>query len=182
MLQAPDSAVSLEIPEGSRGVYVMGVDIDVSKFKSFVDDEECFVSPVVEIVHMKEDDAAEPNTHKVRIPHCLRDASQLQLIRVRRRRSSSNAPFQHITSVTSTTRSHSIDDGYSVDDNYITIFSHTFSEFVCTSCHNTCKGTIKLFLFAKLKAWRDKMSTTVKIKSFLCSPLFLIDDFREVSI
>ena len=177
-LQAPGSDVSLEIPKGSRGVYVMGVHTDVSKFKNVIEDKECFVSPVVEILHKTEDDIEEPESHTIRIPHCL-DASKLQLIQVRRGRSFSNAPFQHISPKH---KVHTNDAGYIVDHNYITIFSRKFSEFVCTSCNNTCKGTIRLFLFGNLNAWGRKNVTTVKMKSFLCSPLFMIDDFRQVGI
>ena len=157
----------------------MGVHTDVSKFKNFVEEEECFVSPVVEILHKNEDDAVEPKSHTVRIPHCLSDASQLQLIRVRRGRSSNNAPFQYISPKD---RFHTNDDGYLVDHQHITIFSQKFSEFVCTSCHTTCKGTIKLVLFGKLTAWARKNVTTVQMKSFLWSPLFRIADFRRVGI
>ena len=178
-LQAPGSDVSLEIPEGSRGVYVMGAHTDVSRFKSFVAEEECFVSPVVEILHKTEDDAVEPESHTVRIPHCLSDASQLELIRVRRGRSSNNAPFRHISPKD---KFHISDDQYFVDRNYITILSRQFSEFICTSCKNTCKGTIRLFLFGNLNTWGKKNVTTVKMKSFLCSPLFRINEFRQVGI
>ena len=55
ILRAPGSDVSLEIPKGSRGVYVMGVHTDVSTYKNCVKDMEWFVSPVVEIEHRRSD-------------------------------------------------------------------------------------------------------------------------------
>ena len=175
-LQAPGSEVSLEIPEGSKGVYVMGVHTDVLSFNNVVDDEECFVSPVVEIIHKKEDDDTEPEYHTIRVPHCLSDTSQLQLIRVRRGRSSNSAPFQLIPPVD---KNRNI-DCFSVDKSYVTIYSKKFSDFVCTTCNTTCQGTIQMFLFGKLNSWQSKNVTTAQMKSFLCSPLFKISEFRDV--
>ena len=180
-LQAPDSEVSLDIPDGSTGVYVMGTHIDFSRFSNFVEDAECFVSPVVEIEHKNLDnDIAdkELKLHTVTIPHCLRNRSQLGRIKVRRGKSSNGVSFKHILHMD---ESHSIDQCYFVDSKNITILSREFSEFVCTSCNTTCQGTIKLFLFGKLNTWEMKNLTTVQIKSFLCSPLFRIAEFRDVS-
>ena len=176
-LQALGSEVTLQIPEGSKGVYVMGAHTDVSYFKNVVDlDDIGFVSPVVEIIHKKEDDDTELKSHTIRVPHCLSDAKQLQLVRVRRGKSSNCAPFQHMPRVDA---SENI-DCYSVDENYVTIYSKKFSDSVCTTCNTTCQGAIHMFLFGKLNAWKSKKVTTAQIKSFLCSPLFKIAEFRDV--
>ena len=50
ILQAKGSDVSLEIPKNSRGVYVMGVHTDFSNYHYVVASEECFVSPVVQVL------------------------------------------------------------------------------------------------------------------------------------
>ena len=179
ILQAPGSDVSLEIPKGSSGVYVMGVHTDVSTHKHIVADEECFVSPVVEIEHKSiGNDTAdkELKLHTLRIPHCLKDKSLLQDIRVRRGKLSSSFQFHE-----SLDEMHSLDHYYFVDNDSITISTYKFSEFVCTTCNTTCHGIVQVFLFGKLNSSIDKTLTTVKIKSFLCSPLFKISEFRDVS-
>ena len=136
ILQAPGSDVSLKIPNGSRGVYVMGVHTDVTTYKNCVEDIECFVSPVVEIEHRRTendttDELLKPRTLK--ISHCLRDRSLLHVIKVRRGKLS--GCFEEIPSIDEI---HSEDHCYFLDDTSITISSRHFSEFICTSCHTTC--------------------------------------------
>ena len=181
ILQAPGSDVSLEIPKGSIGVYVMAVHTNVSTYKNCVEDIECFVSPVVEIEHRRtENDTTDEllKPHTLKIPHCLRDRALLQAIKVRRGKLSSYVPFQEIPSLDEI---HSMDHCYLVDDNSITISTSKFSEFICTTCSTTCQGTIQLFKYGRLKPWPDKDVSTVQMKSFLCSPLFRISEFRDVS-
>ena len=48
-LQAPSSDVSLDIPDGHRGVYVKGVHTNHSSVCHILDKKECFISPAVEV-------------------------------------------------------------------------------------------------------------------------------------
>ena len=186
ILQAPGSEVSLDIPYGSKGVYVMGTHLDFSRFNNVVEDKECFVSPVVEIEHKSFDNGTTdkdshtlPHSHTLTIPHCLRERwSKAEFVNVQRGKPSNTVPFEDVLSVDET---HSIDQCYFIDSKNITILSREFSEFICTSCNTTCQGTIKLLLFGKFNTWRKKEITTAQMKSFLCSPLFRIAEFRDVS-
>ena len=51
ILKDPKSNVSLHIPKGSTGVFWKCVHIDHSKFKSHIPDDECLITPLVEIHH-----------------------------------------------------------------------------------------------------------------------------------
>ena len=88
VLHDPGSDVSLEIPDGSRGVYVMGVHTDISKFKDVIEMRNVSSPQWSKFYTRMKMMFLKPESHTVRIPHCLRDASQLELIRVRRGRSS----------------------------------------------------------------------------------------------
>ena len=120
----------------------------------------------------------ELNRHTLRIPHCLNNKSMIWLLRVRRGNSSYSTPFEELPHMEEFGNFRSC---YSANENIVTISATEFSEFVCTTCNTTCLATIKTFLFGSLDNWRDDETTTVEIKSFLCSPLFRIAEFRDVS-
>ena len=61
-LQPPGSDVSMDIPDGSRGLYMMRVHTDLTDLEYVVKDEECFVSPVVEIFHYNDSDSTAKKT------------------------------------------------------------------------------------------------------------------------
>ena len=151
ILQCPTSDVSMNIPAGAIGVYVMGVHTNFSFFKTMLDVQECFVSPLVEIECKNTDTESETkhqNVYIVKVPHCLKQKSLLDLIRVRQIKRS-----LQIHEILPQGDSLSADH-YSVDKNFITICVKHFSEFVCTTCQTTCQATVKSFLFANLGVWK----------------------------
>ena len=90
--------------------------------------------------------------------------------------------FQEIQAWTETwTETADEDESYEIDNKFITIFTRKFSTFVCTSCDNSCQATVMLFLLGNLEQRRENNDTLTKIKSFLCSDLYRIKDFRKVS-
>ena len=181
-LQFLGSDVSLEIPDGYKGVYVMGVHTDVSSFNNVVDDEECIVSPAVEVLHRSlgsDIDEKRLEMLTINITHCVSEESALKLIRVKRRDVSRGIPFQELKYADGP---EADEDSYSVNGNLVQIKTRKFSEFVCTTCKITCQASVRIFLFAALNAWRRNNNTTVKIKSFLCSSLFRITEYRNVCI
>ena len=176
ILQHPESEVSLNIPEGSEGVFVMGVHTDHTKFKNFLKEEECFVSPVVEVKRRNLTDESLPVNVIINIPHCLTDTKSLQYIRVKKGDSFHSSTFIELENADELNTSD-----VHVDKNFVRITTPEFSEFVCISCKNTCQAKIRVFLFAALQAWKRNKVTTLKLKSFLCSQLFRIADYRNVS-
>ena len=76
ILQAPDSDLSLHIPEGSKGLFTMRVHTDHTRFPGVVPDEECIISPLVEVEHKRltdeEKEEEEACPYLIKIPHKLK--------------------------------------------------------------------------------------------------------------
>ena len=179
VLQAPDSDVSLHIPEGSKGLFTMRVHTDDTRFPGVIPDDECIVSPLVEVEHKtlsEEVKGKEPLLYAIKMPHSLRYTTGCETVRVRR-----VEKFDSKVSIYEVEESRKEGDSYKIDQKFITIYTRQFSIFVCTSCGNTCQAAVMLFLFGKLEPRQEADDTLTKIKSFICSNLYCIKDFREVS-
>ena len=180
-LQAPGSNVSLDIPEGNKGVYVMGVHTDHSNFCGVLKEKECFISPIVEVTYKAFDDYATENKGSltINIPHCLKKTGTLDLVRVKRRDVLKSISFQDLKR----TDGLDIEDNtYSVDENFVRIKTKRLSEFVCISCDTTCQAAIQVFLLGELDKSERIKKSIVTVKSFLCSSLFQIEEYRNVSL
>ena len=181
-LQFPGSDVSLDIPDGYNAVYVMGVHTDHSDKKDILSQEECIVSPAVEVLHRSLGNSINEiwlERLTLNIPHCMRDESALKLIRVKRRDVSRGIPFQELKYAKNPEADK---NSYSVSRTFVRIKTRNFSEFVCTTCKITCQASVRIFLFAALNAWRRNDNTTVKIKILLVQFLFRITEYRNVCI
>ena len=151
ILQHPESEVSLNIPQGSEGVFVIGVHTDHTKFKSILREEECFVSPVVEVKRKNLTSESPHMNATINIPHCLTDTNSLQYIRVKKGDSCLSRTFTELKKASQLNTKGAY---YYVDKNFVRITTQEFSEFICTSCKNTCQAKIRVFLFATLRAWK----------------------------
>ena len=173
ILQAPDSDVALNIPEGSRGLFIMKVHTDHTKFQDLIHPGECIIAPLVELEHRKLSDDVndrEPPLYIIKIPHSLKNTAQYKSVRVRR--GEDELPV----------RSEAVEDyAYGIDEKFITVFTGKFSPFICTNCKNTCQTSMMLFLLGYLEPRQEANDTLAQIKSFICSDLYRIKDFREVS-
>ena len=180
-LQAPGSDVSLDIPDGHRGVYVMGVHTNHSSVCHILDKKECFISPVVEVTFKSfetECNADDAEKSTINIPHCLDERSALQLIRVKRGDRSKSIPFHELQEAGNAEPG---EDSYHLDEGFVRISTKTSSEFVCTTCDTTCQAGIRIFLLAKLDVSTRTGVSRVKVKPFLASNLFKISEYRKVS-
>ena len=180
-LQVPGSNVSLDIPEGNRGVYLMGVYTDHSKFCGVLEEKECFISPIVEVTQKTfHDEYATENKGSltINIPHCLRGRGALDLVRVKRGDVLRAIPFQELNQADGFDLE---EDMYSVDENFVRVKTKKLSEFVCTSCDTTCQAAIQIFLLGALNSSKRNNISVAKVKSFLCSSLFKIAEYRNVS-
>ena len=80
-LQGDKSDVKLEIKEGCpKRAHLMEVRTDPSSFGSIIPDNECFISPIVEVLA-----PAETNTssYTLQIPHCLGEDDDRTKVKVR---------------------------------------------------------------------------------------------------
>lgn len=102
-LQGDGSDVLLDIPEDSKGLYMIRVHTDHSRFRDVIPDEECIVGPIVEAECCQLGDGRDEKTHRRKlkilcIPHCVRDRSLWKYIRVRRGDIYTSGRFQVSTS------------------------------------------------------------------------------------
>ena len=134
ILQAPDSDVSLHVPEGSLGLFTLRVHIDITRFPGVIPDGECIISPLVEVEHKKLSDKVteqELPLYFIRIPHKLKTTGY-HAVRVRKVDKIGNQiSLEELQQWTGTGKKNNV---YEIDRKFITIFTTKFSPFICTSC------------------------------------------------
>ena len=160
----------------------MRVHTDITRFPGVIPDGECIISPLVEVEHKKLSDKVteqELPLYFIRIPHKLKTTGY-QAVRVRKVDKIGNEiSFEELQQWTETAHENNV---YEIDRKFMTIFTTKFSTFICTSCQNSCQATVMLFLLGYLEPRQEVSDTLTQIKSFICSDLYRIKDFREVSL
>ena len=146
-LQGDGSGVSLDIPAGSKGVYMTRVHTDHSMFRETVPDYECLVGPSVQVEHLPSTCANANLVHILKIPHCIKDRDEWDFIKVRKGDLHTATPFRELQQRQQRSHRH---DYFVVDEQYITIYSRQFSLFICTSCNYKCYGTAMVFILKQL--------------------------------
>ncbi len=174
ILQAPNSDVSLSIPQGSPGTFCMTNHTDFTKFMTFFPADECVISPMIEV----NTTGVLEHLCTITLPHCIRDERLLSSIRVRRHTTELNKVTELPLALKHGTVKHA---GFEIDQNVIRIHTNDFSIFTCSSCNKTtCRAAVIMFLFARLNAFVDEAITTTDIKAFLCCNLYSIKEFKQV--
>ena len=163
-LRGDKSDVKLEIKEGCpKGAYLMEVRTDLSKFGSFIPDDECFISPIVEVLAPTETNTS---SYILWISHCLRDEDDLSKVKVRMIHENRNP-----TVVDVPVRAKCTDDllFYDIDSNFIELHTPHFSGVICTICMNPyhCRGRINSFWFAKFETEQKKIPRVQKFTKIL---------------
>ena len=187
-LQGDKSDVELQIKKGSRKrAYLMEVRTDLSNFGSFVPDDECFISPVVEV--LTPDEVDNPSC-VLKVPHCLHDEDDRSKVKVRMVDENGNVEVPERAKCT---------DGilfYDIDDKFIELHTPHLAKVICTICQTPyhCKERINSIWYAKLHS--QELSTSrlfnwfvgneirhdVEIRSYLCADLHTMDELRKVNI
>ena len=193
-LQGDKSDVKLEIKEGCpKRAYFMEVRTDLSNFGSIIPDNECFISPIVEVVA-----PAETNTsaYVLRIPHCLDEDDDRTKVKVRVVHENRNPAVVEVPERAKCT------DGllfYDIDSNFIELHTKHFSLVTCTYCASPfhCRGRISSFWFAKFQVEEKnippeqkitkffaglfhKKTSSVEIRPYFGGVLYNIVDFQKV--
>ena len=170
VLQCPDSAVELLIPEGlSR--FVMGhIHTDVQPFIHAIPEGECVIAPVVEYHASMKRLNATSSMFRIKVPHCLTKSEDLETVVVRHGNIHTNRKFKKLPLPASF---------FEVDEKFITIFTSSFSQFICTSCNKTCYGQGKAFVFGNILQYPNKRPTA-SVRLYVCSPLYQLEDYEKV--
>ena len=147
-LQGDRSDVKLEIKEGCpKRAYLMEVRTDLSSFGSIIPDDECFISPVVDVVAPAE---TSTSSYILEIPHCLDENDDKTKVKVR------IIHENRVPAVVLVPERAKCTDGvlfYDIDSNFIQLHTKHFCLVTCTYCASPfhCRGRINSLWFAKFQ-------------------------------
>ncbi len=186
MLQATNSDVSLYIPEGSPGVYKLAVHTDLVSARSLVPEDECFVSPVIELDKMplltKQKQTDQLGVCELTIPHCQKEkhSGYMKLRHHHTDNNSQKSEEFHLVKEGSVIQAHGT---FRVNKAHVQVYTNSFSKFTCTSCKKfSCQADILTLLFGNLSPTSEYQRTVADMELFLLSNLYQIKDFRQVGI
>ena len=163
-LKGDKSDVKLQIKEGCpKRAYLMEVRTDLSNFGSIIPDDECFISPIVEVLAPAE---TSTSSFILQIPHCLDDDDDKGKVKVRM------VHENRVPAVVEVPVRAKCTDGilfYDIDPNFIELHTPHFSEVICTICMNPyhCRGRINSLWFAKFETEQKKIPRVQKFTKIL---------------
>ena len=190
ILQGDKSDVRLEINKGCpKRAYLMEVRTDPSSFGSVIPDNECFISPIVDILAPAK---TSTSYYTLKIPHCLNEDDDRSKIKVRLIHENRNPAVVEVP------KGNAGALYYDIDDNFIELHTTHFCKVICTICQTPyhCLKRAICFLFAKFETHAQKVSLAEKIMNYLknedhsqhdveirpyfCGVIHDLVDFREV--
>ena len=176
-LQRDKSDVKLEIKEGClKRAYLMEVRTDPSNFESDIPDDECFISPIVEVLA-----PAQTSTSQfiLRIPHCLDEDDDRTKVNVRLIHENRNPAVVEVP------KGNAGALYYDIDDRFIELHTTHFCQVICTICYTPfhCLGKISSLWYAKFETQHQGnaiLQHDVEIRPYFCGVIQAIMDFRRV--
>ena len=144
-LQGDKSDVRLEIKEGCpKRAYLMEVRTDPSSFESIIPDDECFISPIVDVLAPAE---TSTSSYILRIPHCLDEDDDRTKVKVRMVHENRNPAVVEVP------KGNAGALYYDIDDRFIELHTTHFCKVICTICQTPyhCLGRINSLWFAKFE-------------------------------
>ena len=190
-LQGDKSDVKLEIQEGCpKRAYLMEVRTDLSGFDSIIPDNECFISPIVEVLAPAE---TSTSSFTLQIPHCLDENDDKTKVNVRM------IHENRIRAVVEVPKGNTAGPlYYDIDARYIVLHITHFTKIICTTCQKAyhCLEKIVGLFFAKFETQEQKVPLLKKVPGFLkiasssqhdveirpyfCGTTHTFEDFKEV--
>ena len=172
----PSPSVCLQIPDvGQTRYFSIGIHLDRTQFAEVIPNNECLVAAIPEFHSFPERTLPDNKFYQIKLEHCLKSAEERKLLIVRQGSVRTRDKFEEIHYFPQATRDTAF---YEVDERYITIYTHHFTEFICTVCNKVCEQKARLLIFGSLNRVND--STKVTVRPFMCSSLYSIDIFRQV--
>ena len=177
-LQGDKSDVRLEIKEGCpKRAYLMEVRTDPSSFVSIIPDDECFISPIVEVLAPAETTSS---SYTLRIPHCLDEDDDRTKVKVRLVHENRNPAVVEVP------KGNAGALYYDIDDTFIELHTTHFCQVICTICQIPyhCRGRISSFWFARFDTQEQKTRILhdVEIRPYFGGVIHSVVDFREVRL
>ena len=162
----------------------MEVRTDPSSFESIIPNDECFISPIVEVLAPAE---TSTSSYVLRIPHCLDEDDDKRRVKVRL------IHENRVPAVVEVPKGNAGALYYDIIGRFIELHTTHFTKVICTICQTPyhCRGRINSFWFANFDTHLLKSTPSVEDPSFLHNveirPYFggvihTIVDFRKVFI
>ena len=178
-LQGDKSDVRLQIDKGCpKRAYLMEVRTDPSSFGSIIPEDECFISPIVEVLAPAE---TSTSSYTLRIPHCLVEDDDRTKVKVQMIHEHRNPPVVEVPKGNAAGIVY-----YDIDDNFITLHTTHFTKVICTICQTPyhCLDVAANYWFARFETRQQKADDSflndVEIRPYFGSVLHTIVDFRKV--
>ena len=169
----------------------MSVETDLSKYGSIIPDNECFISPIVDVRVPAE---TSTSSYILRIPHCLDEEDDRSKVKVRMIDESRKSAVIEVPKGKTGLLY------YEIDAEFISLHTSHFTKVICSTCNKYhCREKIisKWYMrlstqqlepkidgaFWKLLNWfiRNKITRRdVEIRSYFCSDLFKMKDFKKI--
>ena len=180
LMKAPNSQVSLEVMKGVKATITHHIYTNYEDIKRALPGHECLVSPIVHfsVQDCQQNPAHFPFKFKARFPHCLQTESDFALVKVRwgnifQQRSLKEVPKGD--------PEPSAVPCYSIDGQFITLYTNHFCDVVCTTEEKLCNKLLVILPFGYISRCEEDRQTYVKVKVFVCSYLSDMPDYYLVS-
>ena len=194
-LQGDNSDVKLEIQKGCpKRAYLMEVRTDPSNFRSIIPDDECFISPIVEVLAPAE---TSTSSYTLKIPHCLDEDDDRTKVKVRLVHENRNPAVVEVP------KGNAGALYYDINDRFIELHTTHFCKVICTICQKPyhCLGKLASFWFARfdtqplqtnlmqkitrylrgfIQETPNLIQHDVEMRLYFCGVLHAIVDFRKV--
>ena len=175
ILQGDESDVRLTIPKGIHCAVIGHVHTHTQDILKLIPAGECLIAPVPEYSCIVKRKGNWIDMFQIRVRHCA--ANRWNDIIVRCGDFHNGVPFTRMPK--KTTFSPGQGNHYTLDREFIYIYTSHFCQFLCTICGEECQGEIQALLFGALfMADEDTLAHVSTL--YLCGPLYSIKDFRKV--
>ena len=182
ILRGDRSDVKLEIKKGCPNrAYLMEVRTYLFQFRSFIKDDECFISPIVEVLAPAE---TSTSSYVLRIPHCLDEDDDRTKVKVRMIYENRNPAVVEVP------KGNAGALYYDIIGRFIELHTTHFTKVVCTICQTPyhCLQRINTLWFARFDTEKQKVTRPeepsflhdVEIRSYFGGAEHTIVDFRKV--
>ena len=161
ILRGDRSDVKLNINKGCpKRAYLMEVRTDLFSFGSIIPDNECFISPVVEVLAPAE---TSTSSYVLQIPHCLDEDDDRTRVNVRLICENRNPAVVEVP------KGNAGALYYDIDDRFIELHTTHFCQVICTICQTPyhCLKRAICFCFAKFETHTQESSLAEKIMNYL---------------
>ena len=172
ILQGKASNALLYIPKSLQAFVYGHIHTNHGPFLQEIPEDHCLVAPIVEYHYEATKHLSNKNViFKIKVPHCVTRKEDLKFIQVQHGNIHNGVAFTQLPTFNSY---------FKVGENYITIYTRQFSQFICTSCQDVCHGQARAFMFGKVTP-RTTLDPTTSLRLYMCSPLHNIRDYKKVS-